>query len=102
MALSFVRTEKTLLDQTSAGAGNWVPLDVEFNNVYQALISVSLESGDWVTIQGRLERSDRAPNFTQAIVSAAGATLVPIDGPFNQVRVVKTGTAGNARVVLYG
>ena len=79
MAISFTRSEKLLLDQTSAGAGNWTPLDVDYNNTYQALISVSLESGDWVTIQGRLERSDRAPNFTQAIVSAAGATLVPIE-----------------------
>lgn len=102
MPLSFTRTEKVLLNQTTAGAGSWVPLDVDHNNTYQALISVSLESGDWVTIQGRLEKSDSAPNFTQATVSAAGATLVPIDGPFNQIRVVKTGTAGNARVVLYG
>jgi len=102
MAIDFTRNERVLLDASAAGAGAWHDLDVKYNNTYQALYSVSLESGDWVTIQGRLEKSDRAPNFTQAIVSAAGATLVPIDGPFAQIRVVKTGTAGNARVVLYG
>jgi hypothetical protein len=102
MALSFVRTEKTLLDQTAAGAGNWVNLDVDFIHTYSGLYSVSLETGDWVTIQGRLERSDRAIPFTIAIVSATNTSPGTLSVPYNQVRVVKTGTAGNARIVLYG
>ncbi len=100
MSLSFTRTVKELLNQTAAGAGNWVPLDTGFVNVYEALYSVSLEAGDWVTVQIRLE--DNGPAFTQAIVSTAGSTLTPIDAPAKAIRVVKTGTAGNARVVLYG
>ena len=100
MSLSFRRSVKELYNATAAGNGNWVPLDTGFVNTYNALYSVSLESGDWITVQIRLE--DNGPAFTQAIVSAAGPTLTPIDAPAKAIRVVKTGTAGNARVVLYG
>lgn len=100
MSLSFKRTGKELFNATAAGAGSWIPLDNGYNNSYQALYSVSLESGDWVTVQIRLENN--GPVFTQAITSAAGATLVPIDAPAKDIRVTKTGTAGNARVYLYG
>lgn len=101
MSLSFRRTVKTLMDdQTAAGAGNWVRLDNSFNNVYNALITVSLENGDWVQLQGRLEPSDRAMNVSIAVVSATG--YVASDGPFFEIRAVKTGTAGKARVVTYG
>ena len=100
MSLSFKRTVKELFNQTAAGNGNWIPLDNGYNNTYQDLYSVSLEANDWVTIQIRIE--DNGPAFTQAIVSAAGATLTPLDAPAKAIRVVKTGSAGNARVVLYG
>ena len=102
MSLSFRRSVKELYNATAAGNGNWVPLDTGFVNTYEALYSVSLESGDWVTVQIKLEDGANAPAFTQAITSAAGGTLVPIDAPAKFIRVVKTGTAGNARVVLYG
>jgi len=102
MSLSFTRTEKVLIDQTTAGAGNWITLDTDYINTYTGIYSVSLESGDWVTIQGRLERSDRATVFNIAIVSATATSPGQITLPYNQVRVFKTGTAGNARVVLYG
>ena len=100
MSLSFKRTGKLLWDDvTAAGTGAAVPIDNGFNNAYQALYSVSLESGDWVTVQGTLDGSNW---YTQAITSTAGGTLVPIDGPFRQLRVIKTGSAGKARVYLYG
>lgn len=102
MSLSFRRSVRELLNQSAAGAGAWVPLDTGYVNEYQALYSVSLESGDWVTVQIRLEDGTDAPAFTQATVSTAGGSLVPIDAPAKAIRVIKTGTAGNARVVLYG
>lgn len=49
-----------------------------------------------------LERTDRAPVFTIATVSATLTTPGSITVPYNQIRVVKTGTAGVARAVLYG
>ena len=100
MSLSFRRSVKELYNDTAAGNGNWVPLDTGFVNTYNALYSVSLESGDWVTAQIRLE--DNGPAFTQAIVSTAGGTLTPIDAPAKAIRVIKTNSNGNARVVLYG
>jgi len=100
--LSFTRSQKTLLDTSAAGAGNWVELDNKYNNIYSALYSVSLESGDWVQIQGRLETSDRAAVFTIATVSATLTSPGTISVPYCQLRVVKTGTAGNARSVIYG
>lgn len=102
MSLSFTRTEKVLMDQSAAGASNWIPLDTDYINTYTGVYSVSLETGDWVTVQGRLERSDRALIFNIAIVSATATSPGQITLPYNQIRVVKTGTAGNARVVLYG
>lgn len=98
--LSFTRTGKELFNQTAAATGAWVNLDTAYLNEYQALYSVSLEAGDWVQIQYRLGTSDRDLVVTQATVSATG--VVPIDAPARQIRVVKTGTAGNTRVFLYG
>lgn len=100
--LAFTRNTTTLLEASAAGAGSWVDLDTKYLNVYNGLYSVSLESGDWVTIQGRIERTDRAPVFTIATVSATLTTPGSITVPYNQIRVVKTGTAGVARAVLYG
>ena len=100
--LAFTRNTTTLLEASAAGAGSWVDLDTKYLNVYNGLYSVSLESGDWVTIQGRIERTDRAPVFNIAIVSATLTTPGSITVPYNQIRVVKTGTAGVARAVLYG
>lgn len=100
MSLSFKRTGKELFNATAAATGAWIPLDNGYNNAYQALYSVSLESGDWVTVQIRLEPN--GPVFTQAITSTAGATLVPLDAPAKDIRVIKTGSAGNGRVYLYG
>ena len=100
MSLSFRRTVKELWNATAAGTGAWVPLDTGFVNSYNALYSVSLEANDWVTIQIRIE--DNGPAFTQAIVSTAGATLTPINAPAKAIRVIKTNSNGNSRVVLYG
>lgn len=100
--LAFTRNIITLYDGTAAGNGNWVDLDTKYLNVYNALYSVSLESGDWCQVQLRLEKSDRAPVFTQNTVSATPTAPQALDAPAAQIRVVKTGTAGNCRVVLYG
>lgn len=100
MSLSFKRTQKVLFDQTAAATGAWVDLDNNYHDQYYALYSVSLEAGDWAQIQFRLEKSDRALVTTQATVSAT--SLIPIDAPASQIRVVKTGSAGNCRVVLFG
>ncbi len=90
------------MDQSTATASAWEPLDTKYINSYSAAYSVSLEGTDWVTIQGRLESSDRATVFNVAIVSATLTAPGTITVPYAEVRVVKTGTAGNARVVLYG
>ena len=100
MATSFTRNYYTLLDASGAGAGNWITLDTKYINTYSAVYTVSLEAGDWVTIQGRIGESDRDFNCQIAIVSATG--FGTFTAPFEQIRVVKTGTAGNARVALYG
>lgn len=98
--ISFTRTGKELFNQSAAGTGAWVDLDNHYNPSYYALYSVSLEGGDWAQVQFRLNKSDDALVVTQATVSATG--VVPIDAPARQIRVVKTGSAGNCRVYLYG
>lgn len=101
MSLSFKRSVLKLLDDvTAAGAGSWVNLDNTYNNLYSAVAATSVESTDWITLQGRLERSDDALVINIASVSASGATL--IDRPYNQIRAFKTGTAGKAKVTLFG
>lgn len=105
MSMSYKRAGKVLWDTglSAAGTGAWVPLDNSFHDTFKALYSVSIEgAGDWVQIEGRIESSDRAFVDVQNIVSATPSNLQPLDAPYREIRVVKTGTAGLCRVILFG
>lgn len=112
MSISFRRTYKELFSGTSEATGAWVPLDNAFNPVYNAIYTVSLETGDWGRLQGSIlpfpsgsknlsSTADYNPFVVSiAVVSATGT--VAVDSPFYAVRFVKVGNAGACKVATYG
>jgi len=105
LSLSFKRTAKILFDATAAATGAWVPLDNSFNNEYKALCTVSLEGTDWGRIQGAIENMSNPASYNPYIVSVAvvsASQQLSIDIPLQFIRFVKTGNAGNGKVVVFG
>jgi hypothetical protein len=98
---------KVLLDQTAAGNGEWIDLDVRYSNGETRAIMCELTSSDTVIIQAivkdvrGIDKSFLDTLDTDDIVvlktfSADGEYV--FDAPYTYIRAVKTGTTGNAKV----
>lgn len=100
-------THKVLLNQAGAGTTDWVQVDsVDFSDLNPSTLQISLTSGDTITIEGITQRFKgiekdfstlTAVDITEiAEVTASG--FVSLVGTWTYIRVIKTGTAGNAKV----
>lgn len=114
LSLSFTRTYKVLFAGTSEATGDWIPLGNAYNNVYNALYTVSLETGDWGRLQGSIQPFPSGPTskninstadynpFVVSIAVVSATNVIANDGPFYAVRFVKVGNAGACKVATYG
>lgn len=88
-----------LLNQSAAGNGTPVLLDYRFGGMVQRnIVTASMNAADTITIQGSV---DGGVTWFQAATPRTGGTGPFVDtltGPFTHLRIVKTGTGGNALV----
>ena len=87
----------TLFNATAAGNGTAFPLDwVDYETQLRTVVT-NLAAADTIAIQGTV---DGGTTWAQiASHNAAGIFADTISGPWQQLRVVKTGALGNATVV---
>lgn len=90
-------TNNTLYNASTAGNGTAVGCDWQSNDMQQRRIFIpAMNASDTITIQGSMDGT----NWANLIAPFTGATsgFLLIEGPVAYIRVVKTGTAGNALV----
>jgi len=102
-----IRRRKVLLDQTAAGNGPWIRLDSRYEDSPERAIQISLTAGDSVRIEGTTLdiRGEGDPTDTIAAEDIAildgsfsSSTSTILNGNWTYIRVVKTGSSGNAKV----
>lgn len=104
-----IRRWKTLFDSNvnTSGTGAWIALDVRYEEHALRSIMGAVITGDTVTVQGitkdikGIDKSFLTTLETQDITNLNAYTADFNDvliGPWTYVRVVKTGTAGRAKV----
>lgn len=104
-----IKRNVVLLDQSTAGNGEWVRLDTRYDQNTERSLNIDVTSGDTIDIQGvTLDAKDATA--LAAIVEADDigtlATYTEDDtdvltGNWTYIRAVKTGTTGNAKIQGY-
>lgn len=89
---------------TAAVTGDWVTQDYRYSSDQNSVIIGELTTGDTVTIEGRaIAKDENGVNVTVATSLKAFTTASfsdAINGPVPEIRAVKTGTNGPAKVIL--
>ena len=104
-----IKRHKVLLDQSAAGNGNWVRLDIRYDEDMQRTLQVDLTVGDTITIEGTtVDVRGGNPATVLAGLEADDITTIQsftadgtgdlLGGPWTYIRATKTGTTGNAKV----
>lgn len=110
--MSAILRYKVLYDSSAAGTGEWIRLDNRYCGDLDRIVHVDLTTGDTVTIQGITKdvRGPKPADFFTSLEADDITTLATLtadsedpilQGPWSYIRVVKTGTAGNAKVSGY-
>lgn len=88
--------QATLYNASAAGTSNAYPLDYRYPTTPTRSIQTTMNAGDTVAIQGTIDGT----NWFQIASHTGGTSFVDtLSIPYYAIRVVKTGTAGNALVV---
>lgn len=107
--MTAIKRHKVLYDSSAAGNGEWFRLDVRYDSSPERILMVDLVDGDTITIQGTVV-DVRGGNPAVVVASLEADDIATIDtltadstehvltGPWTYIRVVKTGTTGNAKV----
>lgn len=99
-----IKSNKVLMNQTTAGTGTTFPLDVRYDLSPMRAVHGTVTTGDSVTIQGTTwdRRGPDKTNLASATFHNLGTYTANftdiLNGPWTYIRIVKTGTAGNATV----
>lgn len=105
--MASIRRHKILLDSTAEATGDWIPLDVRYDESISRAIQVVLVSGDTVIIEGitkDVKGTDKSflDELTAediiALKTYAVTTADVLEGTWTYIRARKTGTTGNAKV----
>lgn len=95
------------MNQSSAGASDWLDLDVRYEAISVRPIQGHIASGDTIAVQAiTMDVKGNDKSFLDNLTSSDITTLKTYTGDFNDliegnwtyIRVVKTGTAGAAVV----
>lgn len=90
-------TNATLYNASAAANGTAVACDWKNDPVQQRRIYIpAMNAADTITVQGSMDGT----NWSNLIAPFTGATsgFLLVEGPVAYIRVVKTGTGGNALV----
>ncbi len=104
-----IKRFKTLYDtQAAAGTGDWVPLDVRYDDGSEVrTLIISVTSGDTVELQGIVKDvKGMDKSFLDTLQTSDITTLATytesdndvLEGPWTYIRVVKSGTSGPCKV----
>lgn len=103
-----IRSHKVLYNSATAGTGAWFRLDSRFEVDADRALQVILTSGDTIKIQGTtmdlrgMTSADVVASITADDISDLKSYTTSqadnLAGPWTYIRVVKTGTAGAAKV----
>jgi hypothetical protein len=87
--------QTTLMNQSAAGTLGPFPLDYRFPTTPTRVIQTAMNGADTILIEGTIDGT----NWVTIASHTAGTSFVDtLSIPYYQIRVTKTGTAGNARV----
>ena len=107
--MTAIKRYKVLYDSAAAGNGNWIRLDNRYDQSSERIIHIDLTAGDTVVLQG-VVKDQRGVDQDTIIASLVPSDIAVIEtfiadstehllvGPWSFIRVVKTGTTGNAKV----
>ena len=111
-----IRRHIVLYDDSAAGNGEWFRLDSRYEETPERAIQITVSGGDSVTIQATT-KDTRGPNPDTGLAFNPDTDLDPDDitalivynadendiltGNWTYIRVVKAGTAANAKVQGY-
>ena len=87
-----------LFNQAAAGTGNAVQLDWQNDGTQNRTLMTVLAAADTIDIQGSIDGGVTWSSVLAATHTTAGTFTDHISGPYEQLRVVKTGALGNALV----
>lgn len=104
-----IKRHCVLYDSASAGTGEWFRLDNRYDLDTNRIIQVDLTTDDTVTLQGTtVDVRGGDPATVVAGLTAKDISTIKeytadangdvLTGPWTYIRVVKTGTNGNAKV----
>jgi hypothetical protein len=107
--MTAIKRYKVLYDSAAAGNGNWIRLDNRYDQAPDRIIQVDLTADDTIILQG-VTKDQRGVDQDTIIASLVPSDIsvietftadggkFPLTGPWSYIRVVKTGTTGNAKV----
>lgn len=104
--MASIKRWKVLYDSIAAGNGDWIALDVRYDESPVRTIQVELTSTDTIIIQGTtkdVKGTDKSFLTSLATDEIATITTISADGaytlngPWTYIRAVKTGTTARAK-----
>lgn len=110
--MTSIKRNKVLLDQTTAGDGEWIRLDSRYDCDSFRTLQVNMSVGDTITIQGTTV-DVRGANPADVIASLTPEDISDLQvftdsgtgdllaGPWSYIRAVKVGATGSAKVQGY-
>ena len=94
------RNRHTLYNQQAAGTGESIRLDTKFGDLYQGTVQViTINGADSVQIQASVDGGETFVNIGTPFTSTGLAT---VDAVITNIRAVKTGSTGLAKVEYFG
>lgn len=107
--MASIKRNVVLLDQSAAGAGDWIRLDTRYDSDTERAMNINLTTGDTIAIEGVTLDAKDATALAAIVESDDIATLGSftentseiLNGNWTYIRAVKTGTTGNAKVQGY-
>ena len=107
--MTAIKRYKVLYDSSAAGNGDWIRLDNRYDISPQRIINIDLTAGDTIVLQGAVKdlKGVAQDTVTGSLTTSDISTIETftedstehlLTGPWTYIRVVKTGTTGNAKV----
>lgn len=105
--MTAIKRHKVLFDAATATTGDWIPLDVRYENNSARTIQIILTVGDTVIIEGITKETKGIDKSFLTTLDADDISVIGsytadgelnLDNPYTYIRARKTGTTGNAKV----
>lgn len=108
--MTAIKRYKVLYNDSAAETSEWFRLDVRYDHDTVRTLNIELTAGDTITIEGTTfdvrgtdkQRRDGLAALTAEDIGTLNTYTTSdtdnLTGPWTHIRVVKTGTTGNAKV----